>query len=108
MCIRDSFEPVELQLAMAAMFLRPHDLDAAQDAPARLVGMEEEGGEAVAGIVRGAGDQDEVLGLFRAGDEPFAAADDVLVAAPLGLRPVSYTHLDVYKRQRLYCASLMF
>ena len=31
------FKAVELELAMAAMLLRPHDLDAAHDAPAGLV-----------------------------------------------------------------------
>ena len=30
-------EAVELELAMAAVLLRPHDLDAPHDAPARLV-----------------------------------------------------------------------
>ena len=30
----------------------------------------------------------------------------VFFAAPLGARPVSYTHLDVYKRQVLSCAKI--
>ena len=38
----------------------------------------------MARIVGGAGDQDEVAGLAGAGDEPFAAGDDVGVAALLG------------------------
>ena len=53
-------EPVELQLAMAAMLLRPHDRDAAHDAPAGLVVVEQERGEALARIVGGARDQDEM------------------------------------------------
>ena len=42
------FQAVEFELAMAAVLLRPHDRDAAHDAPARLVLVKEEGGEAAA------------------------------------------------------------
>ena len=58
-------QPVEFQLAMPAMLLRAHDRDAAHDAPARLVGVEQEGGQAVARVVGGARDQDEVLRRVR-------------------------------------------
>ena len=39
------FEAVEFELAMAAVLLRAHDLDAAHDAPARLILVKEKGGE---------------------------------------------------------------
>ena len=73
--------PSNSQLAMAAMLLRPHDRDAAQDAPAGLVLVEQEGRQPLARIVRGARHEDEVRGLLGAGDEPLAAGDDVGVAA---------------------------
>ena len=71
--VRD-FEPVEFELAMAAVLLRPHDRNAAHDAPAGLVLVIEERGEAAARIVGGARHQDEMRGAVGAGDEPFAAA----------------------------------
>ena len=46
-------EPVELELAMPAVLLRAHDRDAPHDAPARLVAVEQERGEAFARIVGG-------------------------------------------------------
>ena len=64
-------EPLERELAVPAMFFRPHDRNAPDDAPARLVAVEEEGRQAVARIVRRPRDQDEVLGFLRPGDEPF-------------------------------------
>ena len=80
------FQPVEFELAMAAVLLRPHDRNAAQDAPAGLVLVIEEGGEAAARILGGARDQDEMRGAIGAGDEPFAPAHDVAVVALLGAR----------------------
>ena len=74
-------EAGEDQLAMAAMLLRAHDRDAAHDLPAGLVAVEQEGGEPAARIVRGAGDDDEVLRHPGPGDEPFAALDDPPAAA---------------------------
>ena len=59
--LRRDLQAVELDLAVAAMLLRAHDRDAAHDPPARLVLVEQEGGEAVARVVRGAGDEDEML-----------------------------------------------
>ena len=47
-----NFQPVEGKLAITAMFLRSHDRDTAQDFPARLVGIEQEGRQPLAGIVR--------------------------------------------------------
>jgi len=38
------FEPLELDLAVPAVLFRPHDGNRAHDAPARLVGVEEERG----------------------------------------------------------------
>src|SRR5262249_57871735 len=45
-------EPFEHELAVAAVLLRPQDRNAAQDAPARLVAVVEEGGEPAPLIVR--------------------------------------------------------
>ena len=39
-------EPVERELAVPAMFFRPHDRNAPHDAPARLVPVEQEGRQA--------------------------------------------------------------
>ena len=80
--IRRDHEPVERQFAMPAMLLRPHDRDAPDDAPARLVAVEEERRQPVARIVRGPRDQDEVLGFLRAGDEPLAAVHHVGAIRP--------------------------
>jgi hypothetical protein len=66
------------------MLFRPHDLDPAQDAPARLVLVEQEGGQPVARVVGRARDQDEMACLSGAGDEPFAAMDGIGVAALFG------------------------
>ena len=62
--VRD-FEPVELELAMAAVLLRSHDPDAAHDAPARLVLVKEERGEPVPLVVGRARDEDEMRRLRR-------------------------------------------
>jgi len=70
-------QAVELQFAMAAMLLRPHDRDAPRDPPARLVLVKQEGRESAPRIVGRAGDQDEIRGFFGAGDEPFPAEDAV-------------------------------
>src|SRR5262249_62344589 len=78
------FEPVELELAMAAMLLRAHDLDAARDPPAGLVLVEQERRDALALVVRGAGREDEMRGRGGTGDEPLAAVDHPLVALLLG------------------------
>src|SRR5476651_2147452 len=64
----------------------PHDRDAAQDAPAGLVLVIEERGQAAARLVRGARHQDEMRGAFGAGDEPFVAGDDIAVALFHGAR----------------------
>jgi hypothetical protein len=68
-------EPVERELAVPAVFFRPHDGDAAHDAPTRLAGVEEERRKASALVVRRARDQDKVLRFPGAGDEPLAAGD---------------------------------
>ncbi len=81
---RGDFEPLEGDLAMPAMLLRPHDRDAADDVPAGAVAVEQEGGEALARIVGRPRHEDEVCGILGAGDEPLAAGDDVGVSPPLG------------------------
>ena len=68
-------EPVELELAVSAVLLRSHDRDAAHDAPAGLVAVEQERGQALARIVGRARHQDEMLRDAGAGDEPLAARD---------------------------------
>ena len=78
-------QPVETQLAMAAVFLRAHDRDPSDDFPARLVAVEEEGRQPLAGIVRCPRHQDEVLGDAGPGDEPLAATDQPAVAPGLGI-----------------------
>ena len=70
---------------MAAVLFRPEDRDAPHDAPAGLVLVEEKRCEPAPLVVRGARDEDEVRGAVGAGDEPFAAGDDVFVALLLGL-----------------------
>src|SRR5262245_18960618 len=56
------FESFEEKLAVAAVLLRPHDRNAAQDAPARLVAVIEEGGEPAPRGVRWAAGADETAG----------------------------------------------
>src|SRR3974390_1844407 len=75
-----NLQPVIFDLAVTAVLVRPHDRDAAHDVPTGLVLVIEEGSEALARIVRGARDQDEMRGALSTGDEPFEAADDVAVA----------------------------
>ena len=70
---------------MAAVLLRPHDLDAAHDAPAGLVLVEQERGDALALVVGGARREDEMRGAVGAGDEPLAAVDFPCVAVLLGI-----------------------
>ena len=65
---------------MAAVLFGTHDRNAPHDAPAGLVAVEQERGQALARIVAGLRDQDEVLRDLRAGDEPLAAVNDPAVA----------------------------
>ena len=74
------FEPLEDQFAVSAVLLRPHDGNAAQDAPARLVTVIEEGGEATPRVLRRARHQDEVIGDAGPGDEPLVAVNDPAIA----------------------------
>ena len=71
-----NLEPVELELAVAAVLLRSHDRNAPHDAPAGLVAVEHERGESLARVVGGLRDQDEVLRDAGAGDEPLAPVHD--------------------------------
>src|SRR5262245_43559961 len=61
------FQALEEKLAVAAVLLRPHDRNAAQDAPARLVAVIEEGGEPAPRVVGGARDENEMIGDTGAG-----------------------------------------
>ncbi len=49
-----------------------------------IVAVEQKAAVATAGIVAGAGQQDEMFGLGGAGDEPLAATDNVIAAVPFG------------------------
>ena len=91
---------VEFEFAMPAMFLRPHDVDAADDAPARLVAVIEKGGEPAALVVGSARDDDEMRRLRGAGDEPFAAADDPLAVSLFGRR-ADHGRIGAAARRRL-------
>ena len=67
------FEAVEFQLAMAAVFFRPDDLDAALDAPAGLILVKQKRREPAPLVVAGARQHGEMSRAVGAGDEPFAA-----------------------------------
>src|SRR5262249_50398780 len=56
------FEALENELAVAAMLLRAHDRNAPHDLEAWLVAMEEKAGEAAPRVIRGARDQNEMVG----------------------------------------------
>ena len=71
---------------MAAMLFRAHDLDTADDLPTRLIAVEHERRQSLAGIVRGLGHQDEVLGALGPGNEPFMPGDPPF-GVPHGLGP---------------------
>ena len=77
-------EAVEAQFAMSAMLFGPHDRDTPHDLPARVVTVEEKGGEPLARVVRGACDEDEVLRDAGAGDEPLVTVDSPALAVTLG------------------------
>src|SRR5688572_15194683 len=81
--VRDA-QALEEQFAMSPVLLRPHDRDAAQDAPAWIVAVEQEGGETLALVIRGPRDQDEMRRLACAGDEPFMALDHPIVSVAPG------------------------
>src|SRR5262245_16429299 len=73
-------EALEDKLAMPAVLLRPHDRNPPDDLEAGLVAMKQKSREAAARIVRGAGNQNEMIGNAGAGDEPLMAADHPAVA----------------------------
>src|SRR5262249_5011551 len=77
---------LEFELAMAAMFLRSHDWNTPHHAPARLVAVIEECGQAAALVVGGSGDDDEMRCLPGPGDEPLAAVNDPSAVFLLGAR----------------------
>jgi len=70
---------------VAAVLLRSHDRNTPHDAPAGLVLVIEERGDALARIVGGARRQDEMRSRGRAGDEPLAAVDLPGAARLLGV-----------------------
>ena len=85
-CVVGNFQSVELELAVPAVLLRPHDRNPAHDAPPRLVAIEQERGQALARVVARLRNQDEVLRDACASDEPLATVHDPSVAAPLRAR----------------------
>src|SRR6266566_557887 len=78
------FEAIEIEFAMAAVLLRAHYRDAADDAPTRLVAMGEKRGQAVASILRRSCNHDKMRGLGSTGNEPFAAGNDPFAVFLLG------------------------
>jgi len=94
-----NFQAVEHDLAMPAVLFRPHDGNAALNAPARLRGIEQEGGQALALVIGGARNQDEMLCALGAGNEPLAAGDDPLVALLLG-SPTAHREAETAKAHR--------
>ena len=71
----------EFQLAMAAMFFRPHDRHFSHQLEAGRVLVHHEGGELAARFIGSAGNEDEMIGDAGAGNEPFMAVDNPLVVA---------------------------
>ena len=71
-------QPIEFHLAMAPMLLGPHDRNAANDLPARLIFVEQKSRQIAACIIRCARQQNEMLGHACPGDEPFVAVDHPL------------------------------
>src|SRR4030095_11361338 len=93
-------EPLEEKLAVAAVLLRPHDRNASQDAPARLVAVIEEGGEPAPRVVRCARDEDEMIGDAGPGDEPLVAVDRPAAAFLLRARAAHPALGDDARRPR--------
>src|SRR5262249_28950194 len=81
-----NLQPVEFELAVAAVLLRTHDPDAPHDAPAGLIAVIEERGEPAPLVLGRARHDDEMLRRGGAGDEPLAPAYDPLVALALRAR----------------------
>ena len=73
-------QTIKAQLAMTAVFFRAHDADASHDLPARLVRVKQKRRKPLARVVAGLGDEHKMLCAFRAGDKPFAAIDDPVIA----------------------------
>src|SRR5262249_57641631 len=94
------FQALEYKFAVAAVLLRPHDRNAAQNAPAWLVAMIEKGGEPAPSILRRARDEDEMIGDTGAGDEPFVAVDHPAVALLLRTR-ADHAGIGAATRRRL-------
>ncbi len=70
--------------AVAAVLFGAHDRDAPVDAETRGILVVQERRQALTRIVRGAGDQDEMVAVLCAGYEPLAPAHHVFVADLLG------------------------
>ena len=71
---------------MAAVFFRSHDPDPAHDPPARLIGVKEKRGKALALVVRRARDEDKMLRLAGPGDEPFTSENAPAAGSLFGAR----------------------
>src|SRR5690606_4814862 len=68
------------QFTVAAVFLGPHDRNAPNDFPARVVFVEQESRQALARVVGGFGDEYEVRGHASAGNVMLGAVDHPVVA----------------------------
>ena len=77
---------IKNQFTMTAMFFWPHNADTPFNPPAGIIPVKQKGGETVARITAGFGNQNEMSGLARTGDVPFAAIDHPFAIVPGGGR----------------------
>src|SRR5215471_1579609 len=82
-----NFQPVELEFAMAAMLMRPHDGDAPHESPAWLVLVEQKRCQTTPLVLAGTGNKNEMPRPLGAGGKPLAPLDDIAVAFFLGPGP---------------------
>ena len=73
-------QPIEDQLAMAAMLLWAHDRNTPLDPPAGIVPIKQKRRQPAAAVIRGPGDQDEMLRNTGPGDKPLAPGDHIAIA----------------------------
>ena len=105
MCIRDSLDAFkEMTLIELSEFVKNFEetfgvTAAAPVAVAAAPGAGAGGGDAAAEEEK---DEFDVV-LTAAGEKKIAVIKEVRALTSLGLKAVSYTHLDVYKRQRRSC-----
>jgi len=75
-----NLQSIELDFAMPAMLLRPHDGYPPDDPPAGLILVEHERGQPRTRIIRRPGDDDKMCSLLRTGDEPLPAMKHIAIA----------------------------